>query len=159
MRLLSIYWLTFVAVFAASMVAHDFFVFAEVRACIRQSTQNLSEGESRPTESVRRAFRLDTDYFYGGMAFSMYRDEYFRRGWEKASNFHSEKIPATLTWAMALWFSVDRKRIESYQLRRLGAEDLSKAMFGKALNALTDDELKKIWRAATRRAAKPVCPS
>jgi hypothetical protein len=158
MKLLLIYWSTFAAVFAASMIAHDFFVFAEVRACIHQSTQNLSEGERHPTESVRRAFRLDTDYFYGAMAFSMYRDEYFRRGWDKVGNFHSEKIPATLTWAMALWVSVDRKRIESYRLRKLEAEGLSKAFFGKAPNALTDDELKKIWRAAMRRAAKPVCP-
>jgi hypothetical protein len=156
-KLLLAYWLAFVVVFAASMVAHDVFAFANVRECLYRSIENLSESERHPAERVRTVFDLDADHFYGSVAFSMYRDEFFRHALDKHFSFHRNKIPATLTWTLALWLSVDRRQVESYQLRRRGADEVSISMFGKGLNALTERQLKEVRRAANRRSADSVC--
>ncbi len=139
----------FFAYCSAIFVAHDVFVFADVRAEIDRLIDGASESERHPNADVRKAFRLDQAYLYGNVAFDLFRSEFARRDIDQQRSFHSEKLFATLLWSVQLRIWYADADIYALRLRMICCEawglgsidEIAQVTYSRGLNDLTISEL------------------
>ena len=137
---------------AASLIAHDIFLFSEVRDRIDRAIADLTPSEAAPNAAVRAAFGLDDEALYRREAFALYRLESASRKWP---NFHTNKVLTTPIWTLQLWIWYDRSSIEALRLKRkacsaaicaAGVDGVAVAAFGRGLNDLSAAELDCVVR-------------